>query len=358
MKVPTPRKMSSGNYYIRLRLGGQAVSVTAPTEKECTRKAGLLKSEYLNGKRIQQVIPQTLGEIIDSYIAKVEPVLSPSTVRGYLQIRNNRFKAYMTKSLGSINYQGMINAEFKSISAKTLKNAWGLVKSALSDAGCTVPTVRLPQVPDKEIPFLQPEEIPVFCEAVSGDIAEIALLLELHGMRRSEVKGLDWKDVDLKRGTIRIHSSRVQNKDGDFVTKDTNKNRSSSRTIPIMIPQLRDALEKVENKSGPVVTISENAMLTHAKWACERIGITVVGNHGLRHSFASLGYHLGLSVRQLMELGGWADYNTMQKIYIRLAQSAKDSAPEQIKAFFQKKDLATKTSTKSLDVSTTPSIES
>ena len=34
-------------------------------------------------------------------------------------------------------------------------------------------------------------------------------------------------------------------------------------------------------------------MLTHTKAACERAGVTVVGNHGLRHSFASLGYHLG-----------------------------------------------------------------
>ena len=65
--------------------------------------------------------------------------------------------------------------------------------------------------PGKEIPFLQPEEIPKFIKAVEGDIAEIPILLELQGLRRSEAKGLDWKDVDLGKGTIRIHSARVQN---------------------------------------------------------------------------------------------------------------------------------------------------
>lgn len=336
MKVPAPRKLPSGNYFIRLRLGGEEIPITCPTARDCTRQATLIKAEYLAGKRRPQAdTAKTLGEIIDAYIDKTEPVLSPSTIRGYAQIRSERFQGFMDRIPESIDFQAMINSEFKAVSAKTLKNAWSLVHTALSDSGFAVPRITLPQVPVKEIPFLQPEEIPILCAAVRGDLAEIPILLELHGLRRSEAKGLDWKDVDLKRGTIRVHASRVQGKTGDFVTKQTNKNRSSSRTIPIMIPQLHAALSAVQDKSGPVVTVAENTMLSHAKSACERAGITVVGNHGLRHSFASLGYHLGLNERQLMDLGGWADHATMHRIYVRLAASSRSAAVETLSRFFQ-----------------------
>ena len=51
MKVPKPRKLSSGNWYIYLRLGGEGVSITETTEKKCIRAAQVIKAKYLAGKR-------------------------------------------------------------------------------------------------------------------------------------------------------------------------------------------------------------------------------------------------------------------------------------------------------------------
>lgn len=334
MKIPTPRKLPSGSWNIQLRFPEGSVSITAPTKTECVNRATLIKANRLNDVEIQKAAKETLGGIIDTYIDEIGPVLSPSTVRGYKQIRQNYFKAYMDKLPAKVNYQFMINEEYRLHSAKTVKNAWGLVRSSLSHSGFTVPKVRLPAVPVKEIPFLQPEEIPLFMDAVKGDIAEIPILLELQGLRRSEAKGLDWKDVDLRKGTLRIHSARVQRADGKFITKSTTKNRSSSRTMPILIPQLKLALSSCPDKTGSVVKVAENTMLRHAKFACGRAGVTVVGNHGLRHSFASLGYHLGLNERQMMELGGWADQGTMHRIYIRISQSAWQKSENKLLEYF------------------------
>lgn len=337
MKVPTPRKLKSGTWFLQMRLNGVSVPVTASSALECKRQATLIKAEHMAGKRtVAPASNLTLKQALNVYINKYEPVLSPSTIRGYTQIRDVRFSAYKDCLIAKIDYQEMINEEVKKVSPKTVTNAWGLVRSSLANVKFPVPEVKLPQVPVKEIPFLQPEEIKPFCEAIKGDIAEIAALLELQGLRRSEALGLDWADIDLEHDTIHIHSAKVKNKDGVFVQKGTTKNKSSTRTVPIMIPQLKEALQSVEDKTGPVVTIVGNTMYLHIREACKRANITVVGNHGLRHSFAaSLGYHLGLSVRQLMELGGWNDYKTMQDIYIRVAQADKKTAPEQITAFFK-----------------------
>ena len=84
---------------------------------------------------------------------------------------------------------------------------------------------------------------------------------------------------------------------------------------------------RLGGKSVPITAATQKECRREA-------GVTVVGNHGLRHSFASLGYHLGISERQLMELGGWSDYQTMHKIYIRVAQSSEEAAKNKISEFF------------------------
>ena len=334
MKIPEPVRLKNGQYRIQLRLNGRSECVYASTATDCKREARFLKASYAAGKRQVRPSNATLGEILDDYIAVHRAVLSASTVLGYKNIRKKRFQNYMGLKYSDINWQKMLNEELADKSAKTVKNGWGAVRSALEYFKYPVPDVKLAKVPVKEIPFLQPEEILPFCAAVKGRPYEIPALLELHGLRLSEVRGLTWEDIDLKRELIHIRGAVVRGPDGD-VRKETNKNRTSTRTVPIMIPQLLVALNAVEDKSGPVMRIGPQTLIRDVNRACERAGVTVVGNHGLRHSFASLVYHLGgVSERQLMEWGGWADYMTMHKIYIRLAASDKSKAQDIVRSFF------------------------
>ena len=138
MKVPKARKVSSGNWFIQLRLGGENINITATTEKECTRQAQFVKAEYLTGKR-QPPEPEgekypTLAEAIDLYLAARDSALSPATVRGYTRIKANRFKGLMQRSLSDItdeDYLDACNQEAKLCAAKTLKNAWSFVRSVV-----------------------------------------------------------------------------------------------------------------------------------------------------------------------------------------------------------------------------------
>ena len=335
MKTPKPRKLPSGSWHIQLRLGGESIPITAATPTEATQQAELIKAEYRSGRRSTCLAPRdlTLRMCMENYIKRYTAVLSPATVRGYEQMKDNRFPAYMDKPIRSIDFQRMINDELKIRSEKTVQNAWFFTHACLKYAGVPIPDVRLAQVPVNEIPFLQPEEVLPFCEAVKGRSYEIPALIELHGLRLSEVLALTWDKVDLKAGTITVLGARVRGPAG-FVDKRTNKNRTSTRVVPIMIPQLTDALKAVEDKTGRVCSITSGVLLEDVKRSCKRAGITVVGNHGLRHSFASLCYHLGINERQLMSWGGWSDYTTMHRIYIRLARSDESKARSAVSAFF------------------------
>ena len=66
---------------------------------------------------------------------------------------------------------------------------WGLCAPALKEYGIE-PSVKLPTVVRKERTWLTPSQIVTFVNAVHGKSFEIASLLALMGMRRSEILGL------------------------------------------------------------------------------------------------------------------------------------------------------------------------
>lgn len=344
MKVPTPERMSSGNWFIRLRLGGENINITAPTKTECIQQAQLIKAEHRAGKLEAKRDMPTLGEAIDEYISRRSNVLSPATIRGYKGIRRNRFGSYMNDSLDDIDWQQIVNEEARKVSPKTVMNAWGLVVSVLGDNGINPGKIRRPAVVLNETPWLDEKEIPVFLEAIRGTEVEIPALLELHSLRSSEMEALTWeRNIDTKKWRIKVAGAVVPDENHKPVYKEANKNAASRREIPIFIAQLREALKGAPAKTGKVVTISAGTVRNRINRICRDNDLPEVGNHGLRRSFASLCMYAGLSERECMEFGGWSDLVTMHKHYVKLSNAAKQSAEKKLEGIF---NSSSKTSSK------------
>ena len=343
MKVPNPRKLKSGTWFIQLRLGGESVPVSARTKKECINQAQLIKAEYKAGKRAARVKERenkepTLGEQIDLYILNRNSVLSPSTIRGYKAIRKGRFQLAMGRTISSISdaeWQAFCNMEAKLCSAKTLKNAWGLISSVISSStGKDAPKVKLPQIVPKERPFLEPEHIRPFIKAVRGTNVEIPALLALSSLRRSEIMALKWDNIDFDRKIIKVSGAAVYDENNALIEKEENKNRASARTVPIMIDELYDALKKAKEDSAPIVDCSPNTLRDRINSICKANGFPLVGVHGLRHSFVSLAYHLKVPEKIVMDIGGWSDYQTMRKIYTHISRSDVAKYTKDFEIFF------------------------
>ena len=342
MKLPKPERMSSGNYYIRLRLNGESISVVAATETECRNQARLIKAEHKAGKRLERVGKKeepTLLQIIETYIDNRKAVLSVSTIVGYEVIKNNRFQAYMKKRPSEIgNWQAVINDEVKSdISAKTLKNSWALVAAALEYSGIKAPAVKLPQVVQAARPWLDADQIKTFVAAVKGQDCEIPALLALHSLRRSEILGLTWEKVDIKNGIIHVEGSAVPDSENKLVYKETNKTKNSRRNVPFMIPALKEAMLAVPEaqRTGFIYTKYRNTLWRDINAICAANGLPQVGVHGLRHSFASLAHHVGLPEQDAMLIGGWEDAQTMHRIYEHISDADRLKAENKIAEFFK-----------------------
>lgn len=338
MKLPEPKKRKSGAWYIQLRLNGVSRYVNGNSAKECRDKARLLKSEYSAGVReIKKGVP-TLTEAIDRYIDKRRNTLSPSSIDGYRRIQKNRFKDIMTMPVDSrIDWQAVVNAEAVLCSPKTLLNAFRFVKTVMAENGVAVPKVKLPALEQKTKPWLEADEIKHLVSCVAGTPSAFPVLLGLHGLRRSEILAVSWDNIDLRKGLIHIHGAVVTDEHHQYVEKKTNKNATSTRTVPIMIPELRQALEAVpeSERAGKVVSCSPHYIGKAVNLACRRAGLPEVGTHGLRHSFASLAYHLGLSELETMQLGGWSDAQTMRRIYTHLSANDEQKAANKMAEFYK-----------------------
>lgn len=343
MKIPKARQLPSGKWYCRVRIDDQDISITRDTEKEAVAEAMAMKAGIKEAVKSPQRI--TLAQAIDNYIDARRNVLSPATIRGYKAIKKNRFQSMMRKDINQITpeqWQRAVNLEAKSVNAKTLTNSWRFLGSVIAESTGKRVSVRLPQVIPAERPWLTPEEIPNFVKAVKGDVAEIPALLALSSLRRSEIVGLRWCDIDMDNGILMVNGAAVPDEKNKIVYKRETKNRTSRRTVPI-IPPLMEALEHAEHHGDFVVTYHPATVMNQVNRVCEKGGFPKVGLHGLRHSFASLAYHLGMPEKVAMEIGGWADDQTMHKIYTHVSEKSVASAAAAFTGFFspQKTDATT-----------------
>ena len=335
MRTPEAKKLPSGQWRVRVLIDGRRISITRATKKAAETEAALIKAEYKAGVKIASQGAETpLRAAIDTYINARVNVLSPSTIRGYQEIARNRFQHVIDKPMNAIDWQNAVNLESNIVSPKTVKNAFGFIKSIYKDNGMDIPAVRLPTPAPPDKPYLTPEQIPVFIDAIKGKPCEIPALLALSSLRKSELLALTWDNIDMDNKIIHVRGAAVRGPDETFVRRDQNKTTASTRDIPIIQP-LYDALEAVEDKTGLVIRCHYQTPYKQIQTICEKNGLPLVGLHGLRHSFASLCYSLGINEMTCMSIGGWNDIQTMRKIYTHLAESDRARAENAFTKFFE-----------------------
>ena len=336
LKTPQPQKTAAG-WRIQLRLGGQSVIVKAEDRRACIRKAEQIKANWNIDRKLQTVSRDRVGEIMDGYIDAKEPTLSPLTVRGYKTISKNRWQSIAMRRISDISpqeWQRIVSRE--PCGPKTLKNAWGFLRSAARFYGHEIPDVTLPMLENNQRDYLTPEQIPIFVQAVTPTRFAVPLLLALSSLRISEIDALRWEDIPENPEIINTTGAVVLDKNNKYIRKKTGKNPTSSRMVPVMIPQLREALERDRRPSGGLIPCSQNTLRINCKKICEKAGLPPVTVHGLRHSFASLCYHLRVPERVVMEIGGWANERTVHDIYTHIAQSDLDHYGAELRNFFAK----------------------
>lgn len=328
IRVPVPHR--KGNKWVaQVTVEGERRFISGDSEDEYYAKARAAKTGMIE---IKKAAPKmSLGTAIDRYLKDVSSVVSPSTLNNWNSYRKTRFSDYMKQDIGNIPYQRMINQEAKKVSAKTVSNAYDLVRHALDYAGVPRPVVKLPTIVKAERKWLDYEQIQSFTSALRGKPYELGALLALHGLRRSELLHLTAEDIDTDAGTIRVRGASVVGDGNKLVDKQTNKNRTSTRTVHIVIPRLKDL---VKGKEGTLITTNPTTLYGSINGLCERNGLPKVGVHGLRHSWVSLCFHLKWDPQTVMREGGYSNMQTINEIYRHLAAQDANEDIKSMQEFF------------------------
>lgn len=328
LPVPHPVELASGTWRGQLMKDGKRISITAESEQEYYTKARAIKAGLIEAEKTAP--KKTLGEAIDEYIESKDKILSPSTIKGYKSIRENRFQAYMTKDIRSgINWQKAINEEAgEELGAKSVRNAWSLVEAAVEAQGVELPTVTLPRKVKTERPWLDYEQIQVFLKAIRGRKCELACLLALHSLRMSEILALTHDSLD--GDVIRVRGSVVIDQNGEYVYKEQNKTARSRRDVPVMIPRLKEIWPEGDPDFQKHAAINEMVGTI-----CEKANLPKITMHSLRHSFASLAWHLGWDLMTTCRVGGWSGPATVQGIYTHLAEADMTENVQKMRKFYE-----------------------
>lgn len=322
MKMPKITRLPSGAWHTQIMIERERVSITRPTKKDVQMEVMRLKSGTAKAERREAV---TLREVAESFIERNRGTLAESTIAGYCKILRNQFSGLLDSRMRDITaerVQAAISEDARRYAPKTVRNGWGFISQVLTEYDGRSYEPALPGKVAYDRPYLDGEQIKALVAylAQHEERAAIPCLLALHSLRLSEIAGMTWDCVDLKNGVLRVRGAVTYDEHNRAVRREQNKNFTSSRNVPIMIPLLAEMLEREQEKGGPLFSIAPKQISYNVADCLNRAGFPGVTAHGLRVSFASLAHDIGMPEEDTMAIGGWKDAAVMRSIYTKASQ--------------------------------------
>ncbi|PJN40766.1 site-specific integrase [Streptomyces sp. CB02959] len=330
-------------------------TVYGATWEECdTKRQELVRRDRqgiptpTRSAKLSEWLPYWLEEYIKPERKKTTHSKYETHVRLYL---TPQIGAKRLETLGVTDVRRMLTAVQRQVSAATAKESHRVLRSALA-AACreelisrnVAQLVPAPRVQPRELKPWTLDETAVFLEAARTDPLYTAFVLAVTlGLRRGEILGLRWCDIDLDRRTLTVRTQlqRVQKE----LYADTTKNRRS-RTIPLPLmcvaplrwQRLRQEAQRLAakaewaNDGGYVFTTRTGRPIEprNLSRSFERIGqaadLPRIRLHDARHGCASLLFAAGVQPRVVMEILGHSQIAVTMNVYTHVSEDSRREA--------------------------------
>lgn len=254
----------------------------------------------------------------------------------------SEFYAYKAKS-------GRADGKGGALSHTTMRSISSLLRRILQQAVIEGLLMRNPAdgIPlqtkskEREYVFLNKDEANALLKAFEGElIHELVFVTLYYGLRRSEVLGLRWQDIDFEHDTLTIQHTVVKNL--TIVEKDSTKTASSNATFAL-IPQVKEVLLNLRKKqdeyreickecyheTGYVFTQEDGTMIRpdsltrRFEQVLKKNKLKPMRFHDLRHSTASMLFDLGWDIKAIQTWLRHADIETTGNIYTHISNERK-----------------------------------
>jgi integrase len=240
------------------------------------------------------------------------------------------------------------------LSAKSVRNVAGVIHKALRDAvrWRIIPynpasSAEPPRRVMTEMRYWTPGELQSFLAHVGEDrFAPVWLLAATTGMRRGELLGLRWSDVDFAAGTVRVINTRVMA--GPTVFEGPPKTERGRRVVTLDVVTLtalrtfravqmeeRLALGLAWDPDGYVVAHPDGQGVypkTFTGWFrahCKAVGVRVIRLHDMRHTYVTIAIGVARQdVAVVSQRVGHSNANITRGIYQHVLPGADHAAAE------------------------------
>jgi integrase len=222
---------------------------------------------------------------------------------------------------------------------KALKQAvkWGMVPRNVTDA------VDAPRIAKKETKYFSFEQAKAFLKVASEDRFWALYVLAIStGLRRGELLGLRWEDLDLERGVLRVRRSLTPDTKSYNQPKSV-KGRRSVRLTPGALEALKlhkinqdrekDCLGSLWQEQGLIFPSSvgtpfnpSNLLNRSFKPLLRRAELPMIRFHDLRHTFATLMFSNGEHPKIVQEILGHAQITLTFDTYSHVLPSMQEGA--------------------------------
>lgn len=307
----------------------------------------------------------TVGKYLREWLDQiVAGRVRPSTLTAY----RHYVDQYLEPDLGGVRLGKLTAREVRQyldalkrrhVGARTVRYIHATLRAALEDAmreelieKNVAKLVRAPAVTKSEPQPLTVEEIKTLFAANRDDrLFALLVLIALLGLRRSEVLGLQWSDVDLDAGTLTVRRG-LHRVEGRLVAMDP-KTARSRRTIPlpeVVVQALRGHLDRQEKEraelgriwqdSGHVFTSTIGTPLDpdnttkFVQRALIAAELRKVRMHDFRHGCVSVLLGLGVPPRTVMEIAGHSGLEMTMNVYAHVSMDDKKAALEKFGDLF------------------------
>jgi len=342
------------------------------TKTEAKKRAKVKKAEFITEREHGMTVdPEkiTLSNYLDHWLKTKK--IAATTKDGYKTI----IDAHLKPALGDVLLQKLESFHLESyfiekrengnkitgggLSENTLHKHYVLLNSALKKAVRShllkynpLNSVESPQPEDYDAPVMSKKEYHKLLDAIKNNSFFFAFIMTalLTGMRRSEVLGLEWPEVNFEKEHIEVKKKFV-NVEGGPIHAEKTKNSSSKRKIK-MSKKLKKILKKhkleqkklrlkfegIYDTEKKFVFCRLDGQQFNPKWYNDELnkyledaGLSEkYGIHTLRHTFATLNVKNKIPAEIVQKMLGHSSISTTMDIYYHHDTEEQKEATEKL----------------------------
>lgn len=385
-------QLKDGRWEARITIGykqnGQAIQKTFSSKRQdvVVQKLNEFKAEmkkFDSNCVVNYTIKQWLNIWYNSYVVNNVKV---STRVSYEGIIKNHLVPHIGNiklvNLRKVQIEEMYNKLListnnkKGLAIGTVENIHLVLHKALQEALEREYIIKNPasiaKVPTLKSQNIKKEEIKIYSKAEQSKLIEIAKQDKIYGivvifalytgMRKGEILGLQWNDIDFYKKTIRVNKqlSRVKNYD-DYENKKTileleynTKTENSTRVIPMLNILEKHLKQHLQNQmyykklfganynNNNMVFCKEDGsfldpdtVLAKYQKLAETANIKKCTFHALRHTFATRALESKMPVKVLSSILGHSKVEFTLEVYTHVLDELKTNEMDKLESYLK-----------------------